>query len=252
MKYGPNPDASTLVWEELVPGGAHWSGVVRRGTSLRLTDVRGGGNCAILFYNQEERLERYNMADTLKGQHTAYLTRGHVCYSDMGRVLCSITADTCGWHDPIGGVSDAALVKARFGESSYQQLRNDYHKNGYDSLINELGKYGMGKRDLMPPVNLFSKLLTDEEGNLRFVPDNSVAGDYVDLRFEMDALVVLSTSPHPMDPATVYQPGDIQLTCWRSGPVPADDPCRNHCPENQRAFHNTERLFPWDLAGVKS
>jgi len=50
-------------------------------------------------------LKRYNMADTLKAQHTAYLTAGCVCYSDMGRILCSITADSCGWHDTICGLS---------------------------------------------------------------------------------------------------------------------------------------------------
>ena len=57
-----------------------------------MTDVDGGANVSALFYNHEDRLERYNMADTLKAQHTAYLTKGFVCYSDMGRILCSITA----------------------------------------------------------------------------------------------------------------------------------------------------------------
>lgn len=233
-----------LIWEERVPGGAHWSGVVRRGTTLRITDILGSGNCAILFYNYEERLERYNMADTLKGQHTAFLTKGNVCYSDMGRVMCSITDDSCGWHDPIGGISNAAMVQDKYGESTYQEHRNDCHKNGYDSLINELGKYGMGKRDLMPTLNLFSKVDTDGEGNIGFGEDNSSAGDYVDLRFEMDCLVALSSCQHPLDPATAYAPKDIQLACWRSKLPGPDDLCRNRCPENQRAFINTERMFP--------
>ena len=64
-------------WQETVPGGCHWSGIVRRGTTLRLTDMNGRANAAMLFYNQEEKLERYNMADTLKSQHTFYLTEGH-------------------------------------------------------------------------------------------------------------------------------------------------------------------------------
>ncbi len=75
-----------LLWEEHLHSGAHWSGVARRGTRLRLTDLEGGANVAALLYNYEEKLERYNMADTLKAQHTAFLTRGNVCYSDMGRI----------------------------------------------------------------------------------------------------------------------------------------------------------------------
>ena len=236
-------DPKLLLWEETVPGGAHWSGVLRRGVTLRVTDLQGGANVAMLFYNQEDRLERYNMADTLKGQHTAFLSAGKVCYSDMGRVLCSLTADSCGWHDTIGGVSTSRMVKRKYGEARYQEHRNDYYRNGHDSLVNELGKYGLGRRDLVANLNLFSKVTVDDGGALQFHPDNSVAGDFVDLRFEMPALVVLSTCQHPLDPEPRYTPCDIRLTAWRSGVAGADDPCRNACPENQRAFINTERLY---------
>ena len=58
------------------------------------------------------------MADTLKAQHTAHLTRGHALYTDMGRVIASITADTLGWHDPLGGVGDARLFAHKYGTTS--------------------------------------------------------------------------------------------------------------------------------------
>jgi uncharacterized protein len=236
-------DSARLLWEETVPGGAHWSGVLRRGVSLRFSDLEGGGNVSLLLYNQENLLERYNMADTLKTQHTAFLTTGHACHSDMGRVLCSITADSCGWHDSIGGVSTAAQVKARYGEARYQEHRNDYHRNGYDSLVNELGKYGLGRSDLVSNLNLFSKVAVDGDGNMAFVPGNSRAGDQVELRFEMDCLVVLATCPHPLDPSSSYPRHPVKLEAWRSGTAPADDPCRLHCEQNTRAFINTERLY---------
>ena len=232
-----------LLWEETVPGGAHWSAILRRGNSLRLTDLEGGANVAVLFYNTEEKLERYNMPDTLKAQHTAHLTAGNVCYSDMGRILCSITADTIGWHDPSGGVSNAQMVADKYGIATYQQARNDFHQNGYDSLLNEIAKYGLGKRDLVSNINFFSKVVVDDEGAMRFVPGNSQAGDYVDLRFEMNTLVVLSTCQHTLDPDPHYRPKPIKLTVWYSGTAPQEDTCRNHCAENQRGFINTERLY---------
>lgn len=235
--------ANRFLWEEQLASGAHWSGILRRGNSLRLTDLQGGANVAALFYNADEKLERYNMADTLKAQHTAYLTTGVACYSDMGRILCSITDDSCGWHDTLGGVSNAMMVERKYGKSRYQEQRNDYHKNGYDSLINELGKYGLGKRDLVSNINFFSKVSVDDNGKLIFHPANSKPGAYIDLRFEMNTLVVLSTCQHPLDPATEYQPRPIQLSVTHSGPAPTDDACRNRCPENQRGFINTERLY---------
>ncbi len=231
----------TVLWEERVPAGAHWSGVLRRGLTLRLTDVEGGANAAVLLYSFANPLERYNMADTLKAQHTAFLTRGHVCYSDMGRILCSITADTCGWHDTFCGVSNAALVRERFGVARYQEHRNDYYKNGYDSFLNELGKYGLGARDVMANLNLFSKVTADEYGQLQFVAGNSRPGSHVDLRFEMQTLMVLSTCQHPLDAEPRYRPRAIHLTAMESGLVAADDECRTQCPENGRGFVNTER-----------
>jgi uncharacterized protein len=232
-----------LLWEELLQSGAHWSGVARRGVTLRITDLDGGANVAALFYHYEEKLERYNMADTLKAQHTAFLTKGNVCYSDMGRVLCSITEDTCGWHDTFCGVSNAAMVAARFGKTSFQEQRNDYYKNGYDSLLNELGKYGLGKRDLVPNVNFFSKVTTDDVGDLRFHVNHSKPGSYVDLRFEMNTLVVLSTCQHPLDPSLDYTPRPVSVSAFATAPAAQDDICRTKCPENTRGFRNTEMLY---------
>ncbi len=232
-----------LLWEEHLHGGAHWSGVARRGVKLRLTDLEGGANVAALFYHYEEKLERYNMADTLKAQHTAFLTKGNVCYSDMGRILCSITDDTCGWHDTFCGVSNAAMVAARFGKTRFQEQRNDYYKNGYDSLLNELGKYGLGKRDLVSNVNFFSKVTTDDAGDLRFHVRHSKEGSYVDLRFEMNTLVVLSTCQHPLDPSLDYEPKPVRLSAFATAPASPDDGCRTKCAENTRGFRNTEMLY---------
>ena len=49
-----HPPHGPVLWEETVPGGCHWSGVIRRGVTLRLTDLEGGANCSVLFYNFEE------------------------------------------------------------------------------------------------------------------------------------------------------------------------------------------------------
>lgn len=232
-----------MLWEEIIPGGNHWSGLMRRGTALRLTDLGGGANCSALFYNAEDKLERYNLSDTLKAQHTAFLTAGNVCYSDMGRVLASIIGDNVGWHDTICGVSDANMVTAQYGTSSYQTHRNDMYRNGKDGLLIELAKYGLGKRDLTASVNFFSKVTPDEAGNLSFVVNNSKARSTVDIRFDMNVLLVLSAAPHPLDPKISYQPASVKLSAYHAGVVTRDDICRNSCLQNGRGFVNTERYY---------
>jgi uncharacterized protein len=232
-----------LLWSEILPAGAHTSFRMRRGNRLRLTDSEGSANLAALFINYDERTERYNMADTLKAQHTFHLSEGVVCYSDMGRVLCSLTADTLGWHDTVCGVSDAAHVLAKYGTANYQSHRNAMYRNGRDSLLIELEKWGLGKRDLVANVNFFSKIAADADGKLQFHADHSVPGSQVELRFEMNTLVVLSTCPHPLDPNPHYQPKPVLLQAYRGALPEPDDKCRNFRPENGRGFSNTERYF---------
>ena len=220
-----------------------WSWIVRRHTTLRIIDLEGGANVGLMAYNAQQPLDRLNIPDTLKAQYTAKLTRGHVLMSDMGRVLFSITADTVGWHDPLGGHDNAALVRRKYGEGTYQERRNDCHRNAQDNFLIELGKHGLGKRDLVANVNFFSRIDVDAAGAMRFHPGNSVAGAYVDLRAEMDVLAVLNTCQHPLDPADKYAPKPVKLSLRRTAPTAPDDYCRMFRAENQRAFILTERLF---------
>lgn len=244
MKQLLNPIAADKhLWDEFIPGGGHWSFKLRRGLTLRITDLHGGANVSAMFYHAKLLSERYSMADSLKAQHTAHFHRGHVLMSDMGRVLCSISDDSLGWHDPLSGITDAAWVKARYGERPYQTHRNAMYQNARDGMLLELAKWGLGARDLQAPLNLFSKVLADEEGQLALVPGFSQAGDAIDLRCEMDTVIVLGASQHPLDLQPTYSPKPVKLTVWDSGPAAAEDICRGLRPENARALTNTERFY---------
>ena len=237
-KLTPDTD---MLHEAEIPAGAHWSMLMRRGGILRLIDKEGGLNVGMLFYNPDDKLERYNAPDTLKCQHTFKLTRGHCLYSDMGRIFCSIVEDSVGWHDTVGGnLSDADMEK-RWGKKSYQQHRNDRTLSGEHGFMVELAKHGLDRRDMAANLNWFSRVFTNERGDLNFDPANSKPGDFVDLRFEMDTLLILHTCPHPMNRAAEYPRKALTYRILQGGPVGEDDPCLNSCPENRRGFQNNRR-----------
>ena len=231
------------LYEELVPGGGHTSFVLKRGQLLRITDLEGGANASLLLLNAAEKSERLNLPDSLKCQHTAKLTAGHCLYSDMGRVLAAITADTCGWHDSFGGVLNAEEVQEKYGSGNYQQLRNGFFRNGVDNLLVEMGKWNLGLADLLMCLNLFSKVTVDSDGCFHFQPGNSKAGDYIELYAPMDTLVILTALQHPMDPNPVYAPKPLQLSWHKVESDGISVLCRTSRPENARGFHNTERLY---------
>ncbi|MCG8609869.1 MAG: urea carboxylase-associated family protein [Pseudomonadales bacterium] len=232
-----NPNAAECRYQTTLNSGQHWSLLVRRGIQMTLTDLSGGANVGMLLYNPTQLSEKYNAPDTLKCQHTFKLTRGHCLYSDMGRIFCSIIEDTFGWHDTVCGNSHSSHIQARWGARNYQQDRNDWHQNGYDSFLVELAKYNLTRRDMAANLNWFSEVGASDDGQLA-LKRHSKKEDRVTLRFEMDTLVVLHTCPHPLSEAGHYPRTSVQLELMQSQPMAADDPCLNYCQENQRGFEN--------------
>ena len=235
-----------VLYEDTLAAACHWSMRMRKGTILKIIDDEGGANVGMLFYNPENLLERYNAPDTLKCQHTFKLGKGHCLYSDMGRIFCSIVEDSVGWHETVCGNTTKDIVASRWGEASYQAALNEWTKNGYDSFLVELAKYGLGRKDMAANLNLFSAVKVDDEGNLSYVENNSKAGDSIELRFEMDTLVLLHTCPHPLSTASTYPRKSISYQILQADPVSEDDFCKNSREENQRGFQNN-RIY--HLAG---
>ncbi|MEH1827654.1 MAG: urea amidolyase associated protein UAAP1 [Nostoc sp.] len=228
-------DPSLILLDEKLPGGAYWHYVIKRGNTLRVTDLEGSQGVSIICYNADSSIERLNVADTAKIQFNAFLKKGMVIYSDMGRILFSITEDTSGHHDLICGCSNAASNAAKYGESDYNNSRNNFLK--------ALGKRGLTRKDLMPNLNLFSRVAVHPNGDLEYVTDYEKPGSFIDLRAEMNVLVIISNCPHVLHPDTVYKPKPIQLTVWKSSAPAPDDLCRTANEEVIRGFINTDALF---------
>jgi uncharacterized protein len=228
-------DSDLICLQEKLPGGAYWHGVIKRGKTLRIQDLAGSHGVSIVCYNADNPIERFNVADTAKIQFNAFLGKGKVLYSDMGRILCSITEDTSACHDLICGCSNAASNAKKYGSGNYNNSRNNFLK--------ALGKRGLTRKDLMPNLNLFSRIMVSPDGDLSYDTASQKFGSFIDLRAEMNVLIVVSNCPHVLHPSTEYQPQPIQLTIWNSPAPAADDLCRNANPEVVRGFINTDALF---------
>ena len=224
-------DPALITWDEVIPGGAYWSRIIKRGSTLRLVAPEGSRGVAFLCYNADNTIERYNAADTAKIQFNAFLKKGMLLYSDMGRVLFSITEDTCGLHDTLGGCSNLA-TNSKYGEGDF--------KNSRDNFLLALIKRNLGKKDIMPNLNLFTRIAVDPNGNLSWAEKTAQPGDFIDLRAEMNVLVVLSNCPHPLDPSPTYEAKLIRAIVWNAPASTADDPMRTSNPEAVRGFQNTD------------
>jgi urea carboxylase-associated protein 2 len=217
-----------------LPAGRAWSHGVRRGDGLRLTAQEDGAHVAVLLYAAGDPLERYCMPDTLKAQKIARVAGGDALFSDMGRVLAIVTADSVGWHDTICGLGTTNGDEARFGARRYQEHGNAMRRGARERLLVELAKHGLGARDLIAPINCFTKVTVAADGALTRVADHAVAGDHIELRAELDLLAVLCSAPHPLDASAEYPARTVRVEVGPATGVLAPIPR----PETERGLRN--------------
>jgi uncharacterized protein YcgI (DUF1989 family) len=218
------------LWTHEMPGGAAWSATVRVGRTVILTALGPRANASLLLY-AADRLDRLNLPDTLKAQMSACIRPPMVLISDRGQALASVTASTLDWHDCLSGFGHDRHVP---GDTSYAVDRNDWRRSARLGLLTELAKHGLGEADLHGSVNLFSKVALSAEAGLSFVADHCPAGASLTLRTEQDLLLVLSTSPHPLD--TEWQPAGVRIEVGLADPVADDDASVTFRAESARAL----------------
>lgn len=219
---------------ETVPGGWYWIARLARGEALRLINPHATPGVALLAWNADDPSERYNAGDTVKVQWTAALRKGRVLFSDMGRVLLSITEDSCAAHDTLLGGSTPQSNAQRYGQTLL--------RNSRDNFLAAAAKLGLTRRDIPPCVSFFAPIATDRHGHFLWREGVLRQGDFIDLRAEMNLYVVISNCPHPLAPG-VYAPQPIEAIRYQAPPPAADDLCRNATAEARRGFANTDPLF---------
>jgi urea carboxylase-associated protein 2 len=232
---------AAIVHRETIPGGWYWTTRLNRGEALRLVNTSGASSVSLLAWTAADPSERLNHADTIKVQWAASLRKGRVILSDMGRVLFSIIEDTCAAHDTLAGGSSVATNAARYGASDTRNTR--------DNFILAAGKLGLGRRDVVPCISFFAPVSVDADGRFQWEANRRHAGDFIDLRAEMDLLVALSNCPHPLDPALIYAPDAVEAVRYRAKPAGVDDLCRTASAEAIRAFENNAFLADHSIAG---
>ncbi|MBI1260814.1 MAG: DUF1989 domain-containing protein [Rhizobiales bacterium] len=233
-------DEALIVSRETVPGGWGHSVHLSPGQTLRLINKTKTKGVSLQIFNAHDRSERFNAGDTVKLQWSARLHHGKLLYSDMGRVLASISDDRFGRHDALTGGSTAQTNETKYGDKALRSTRGNF--------ILLASKHGLSRADIAPCLTLFAPVIVDDKGVLVWEGPEAAAGDYVDLRAEMDILVFVSNCPHPLSPGG-FDPEPIEALVWRSGDVPADDFCRTSCEEARRGFDNNEALLA--TGGVK-
>ncbi len=201
----PALDAAAAVYDFLIPANKPWSRVVRKGQILRIIDLEGQQAVDTLFYNAQDTSERYSAQDTIQAQNAPYVSTGTRLISNMGRVMATVVADTCGRHDTSAGACSCEANTVRFGHHTR------YMHACRENFIIEVARLGMTKRDIVPNINFFMNVPIEADGRLAIVDGVSSPGDHVDILAAMDVIAVISNCPQVNNPCNGFNPTPVRV-----------------------------------------
>jgi urea carboxylase-associated protein 1 len=200
----------SIIHDEVIPARAAWSGVVQRGQTLRIIDL--GGNQAVdcLLYNADDTTERYSAPDTIVAQRNVFLVAGTTLRSNEARPMMTITDTTCAYHDTIGGACSRESNSLRYGHHTAHQHAC------VDNFLDEGMRHGLSKRDLVANINWFMNVPVGDDGTLGIVDGISAPGLSLDVRAEMNVLVLISNCPQINNPCNGFDPTPVQVVVFDS------------------------------------
>jgi len=197
--------------QQQVDAGDYWLQRIEAGQTLRITDLAGNQAADTLFFNADDTAERYSMSDTLRGQNNVFLTTGSVLRSNADRPMLTITADTCGRHDTLGGACSCESNTVR-----YDLEKRHMHscRDSWMLAVAEKPEFGLTRRDITHNINFFMNVPVTHDGGLTFADGISAPGKYVEMVAQMNVLVLISNCPQLNNPCNGYNPTPILVSVW--------------------------------------
>jgi len=195
----------STVYDFTIPARASWSQIVRKGQTLRIIDLEGNQAVDCILYSAKDPAERYSAQDTIAAQKNIFLTKGTKLMSNEGNAMMTLVADTVGRHDTIGGACSCESNTLRYGHHTKHQHAC------VENFVYELGRHGLGKRDVVSNINWYMNVPVEADGALGIVDGISAPGKYLDLKADMDTLVVISNCPQINNPCNGFNPTPVRV-----------------------------------------
>ena len=194
-----------VVHDEIVAARAPWRHRLSVGETLRIIDLEGNQAVDFLLYAAEDDAERYSAQDTIATQSNIFVRTGSVLLSNEGRPMMTIAATSVEYHDTIGGACSCESNSLRYGHHTKAQ------HSCVDNFLEANLRDGRGKRDIVSNVNFFMNVPVEPDGALGIVDGISAPGLTVDLRAEMDVIVVVSNCPQINNPCNGFNPTPVRM-----------------------------------------
>lgn len=158
---------------------------IRRGHLLRVTDVEGGQVVDLVSYSKQNIQEYLSSPRTMDFNNKIFFSSGDVLYSDFSNPMWTITNDKVGGHPFLFAPCDQKMFEITYGVT-------EPHPNCFENLTRNLNHLGIQSEQIFVPLNIFMNVRISGDGEIDIQPPLSKAGDFIELKAEMDMIVGIS------------------------------------------------------------
>jgi uncharacterized protein YcgI (DUF1989 family) len=158
---------------------------VQNGQIIRVIDVDGEQVADLVCFAGQNKEEYLSSGRSIDYNEKLFLSTGDILYSNRSNPMLTITRDAVGQHDFLFAPCSREMFQLTYDTTGP-------HPNCLDNLTAALDPYGIRAFQIPTAFNIFMNVAITTAGQVTVRPPLSKAGDYIDLRSEMDLIVAVS------------------------------------------------------------
>jgi uncharacterized protein YcgI (DUF1989 family) len=177
---------------------------LRKGQVIRIINTHGSQVCDTWAFNSTDLAEFMSMEHVRAWIDRIVPQPGDALVTNQRRPILTMLSDTSpGVHDTLIAPCDL---------SRYRTLGVEiYHDNCADNLRMALSAIGLRSGEVPCALNLWMNIPVDRKNAIQWLPPVSQAGDHVELRAEMDCVLVMSACPQDIVAINAHNPVDVHF-----------------------------------------
>lgn len=178
---------------------------LKRGQTLTVVNTHGQQVVDTWAFNPDDLREAMSMEHSRPFWLKLNPRQGDSLVTNQRRKILTLTEDTTpGVHDTLVAACDP---------TRYRQLGVvGHHDSCNENLFLALDALGLAVTETPSPLNLFMNVPVHQDGRIEFAAPVSEPGQYVCLKAEMDAIVVLCACPQDITAVNGMSPQDVHYS----------------------------------------
>jgi uncharacterized protein YcgI (DUF1989 family) len=155
---------------------------VQKRQIIRVIDVEGGQVSDLVCFALRDIEEYLSSGRTIDYNEKLFQSTGDILYSNRSNPMLAIIEDPVGKHDFLFAPCSQEMFRLTYNET-------EPHPNCLDNLVSALCPYGVKAFQIPTAFNIFMNVEVSSSSEIAVKPPLSKAGDFINLRAEMDLIV---------------------------------------------------------------